>query len=212
MKVLFTIGFPLFALMLLFFGCNEKPKESPLDNGNITKPLSQNLTESNNSKEYTNISNSHLNKENTFNFKDQKKIAHILSVENNQLLFKDISQPIVVLNFFSTWSLPCQSEAPYLSDLQKKYSHDIFVMGIMIHPNKYLKDLEAFILKTQVDYFISSSDDNDRFVKQILKNMHMAETFSIPLTIIYYKGNYYRHYEGIVPIEMIEHDVKVLLQ
>ncbi|MCB4778893.1 MAG: hypothetical protein LGB53_04590, partial [Sulfurovum sp.] len=126
MKVLFTIGFPLFALMLLFFGCNEKPKESPLDNGNITKPLSQNLTESNNSKEYTNISNSHLNKENTFNFKDQKKIAHILSIENNQLLFKDISQPIVVLNFFSTWSLPCQSEAPYLSDLQKKYSHDIF--------------------------------------------------------------------------------------
>jgi thiol-disulfide isomerase/thioredoxin len=216
-KALSTIRPTLFVLtlLLLLAGCEEKPKESlPYEHSveNMPKaPSSQNLTETN---ESSTPSSSTLYPSGGVHFSlgDQKGVVHSVSIEHDQLFFKKISQPVVILNFFSTWSLPCQGEAPYLSKLQKKYPEDIFVMGILLHPDEHLQELETFVSQYQADYFISSSSENDRFVQKILKRLHIEEIMPVPLTVIYHGGHYYRHYEGAVPIEMIEHDIKALLE
>jgi len=207
-------------LLFLLTACNDKPKEKlPYEHSveNMPEPVSsESSTEKNNSSNETKESNhttQHYTKgENHFSLGNKEGIFHSVSIENDQLLFEKISQPIVVLNFFSTWSLPCQGEAPYLADLQKKYPKEVFVAGILIHPDDHLNELESFIQQYHADYFISSSSDNDRFTQKVLEELHMPEILPIPLTVIYHSGHYYRHYEGAVPIEMIEHDIKALLE
>ena len=222
MKALSTLPSILSAITLLFCctGCNDKPKETlpyehsvenipaatPSQNATQAHTGEKNISEENRS---TALSPVHGKQ---FSLGDQNGITHIVSVENDQLFFKDISQPVVILNFFSTWSLPCQGEAPYLADLQKKYPKELSLIGVLLHPDDNLQELEKFIKDYHASYFISSSSDNDRFAQKILERLHMPDILPIPLTVIYYKGHYYRHYEGAVPIEMIEHDIKVLLE
>jgi len=216
-KALPTIRLTLFVLtlLLLLVGCEEKPEESlPYEHSveNMPEaPSSQKLTEANESNT-TPPNTLYPSKGEHFSLGDQKGVVHTVSIEHDQLFFKEISQPVVILNFFSTWSLPCQGEAPYLSNLQKKYPKDIFVMGILLHPDDHLQELETFVSQYQADYFISSSSENDRFAQKILQRVHIEDILPIPLTVIYHGGHYYRHYEGAVPIEMIEHDIKALLQ
>jgi len=50
--------------------------------------------------------------------------------------------------------------------------------------------------------------ENDTFAVELLKELNIAERFQLPLTILYKNDKYYTHYEGAVPIEMIEHDLK----
>ncbi|MCF6206784.1 MAG: TlpA family protein disulfide reductase [Sulfurovum sp.] len=212
MKAHPTIWLILTVLISLFVstGCKEKPKEKLPYEHSVESipatPVSQNLTKANHTPTL------YPSGGKRFNLGDQKGIVHSVSVENDQLFFKDISQPVVILNFFSTWSLPCQAEAPYLVDLQKKYPKQIFVMGVLLHPDDHLQELEKFINENQIDYFISSSSENDRFTQKILEKLHMPDILPIPLTVIYHGGHYYRHYEGAVPIEMIEHDIKTILR
>jgi len=38
--------------------------------------------------------------------------------------------------------------------------------------------------------------------------LELPENFSIPLTVMYLNGEYFTHYEGSVPVEMIEYDIQ----
>ena len=200
-KAYFSTIFTFLAFTLLYTGCNKKQKQN----------TSSQYTEENR----THTKNTHTlypSKGEGFVLDDQKGEVHQIYIENNQLLFKDISQPVLLLHFFSPWSRPCQGEAPYLAQLQKKYADEVFVIGILVHPDKHLETLDNFIRKYDADYFITTGKENDRFIRQILSKLHLSNTIPIPLTIIYHGGHYYRHYEGAVPIEMIEHDIKTILK
>ena len=124
------------------------------------------------------------------------------------MAFHDINQAVVIVNFFSTWCSPCSGEIPYLSDLQKKYKKKLFVAGILINDKQDDNTLKEFISKHHADYFISNSKHNDAFADKVVKELQLPENFSIPLTVIYKEGNYYTHYEGAVPVEMIDHYIQ----
>jgi len=147
-----------------------------------------------------------------FTLTDLTEQRHYISVNGTQLLFKDISQPVVVLYFFAPWSVPCKSEVPYLSELQKKYSKDVFVMGILINPEKYVAQIGTFVQEQHANFYIAASQQNNRFTKEILSDLNLSENIPVPLTVIFHSGHYWRHYEGAIPIEMLEHDIKTLLQ
>ncbi len=136
---------------------------------------------------------------------------HHITVDGSDMLFQDISHPVVILYFFTPWSLPSQSETPYLSELQKKYHDNIFIMGILLNPQKYATEIGKFIQTYHADFYIADGKENNRFARTVLSSMHISDTVPVPLIVLYHGGHYDRHYEGAIPIEMLEHDIKTLL-
>lgn len=149
---------------------------------------------------------------NAFTLSDIQQNKHTVSMDDQKITFHDIDQSIVVINFFTTWYSPCRGEIPYLADLQKKYEKNVFVAGILINDTQDNDTLKQFISKYSANYFISNSKQNDAFASKIVKELQLPENFPIPLTVIYKDGDYFTHYEGAVPIEMIYHDIKQIIK
>lgn len=144
----------------------------------------------------------------TFILTDSKQKKYTIQVDNKHITSADIGEPVILINLFATWCPPCKGEIPYLSDLQKKYKNKLFVAGILVNDLQDNTALEKFIGKNHVNYYISNSSQNDAFAAKLVKTLQLPTNFSLPLTILYKKGNYYIHYEGAVPVEMIEHDLQ----
>ncbi len=147
-----------------------------------------------------------------FTLSDIQQNTYTVSIVDQKMTFQTIDQSIVILNFFSTWSAPSCGEIPYLSDLQKKYKKDLFIAGILV--NDVLQDnmLKEFISKHHANYFISNHKQNDALFSKVTKALHLPENVSLLLTVIYKNGDYYTHYEGAVPIEMIDHDIQQVIK
>jgi len=131
-----------------------------------------------------------------------------VNVLNEKVTFKENTKPIVLITFFTTWCIPCVAEFPYMNDLHKKYKNNVLFTGVLIHDEIKSSELQSFLAKQQIKYFISNSTHNNDFANLIAKTIHLDKNFSIPLTVIYVEGHYYTHYEGCVPIEMIEYDLQ----
>ena len=206
----------LLVTSLLFHGCEKKEKsENPFEKMTQTEQndsITRETLEQGKDRLEENTTTIYPATGKNFILTDLTEQRHYISVNGTQLLFKDISQPVVILYFFTPWSLPCRSEVPYLSELQKKYSKDIFVMGILINPEKYVEQIGTFVQEQHANFYIAASQQNNRFTREILSPLNLSENVPIPLTVIFHGGHYWRHYEGAIPIEMLEHDIKTLLQ
>jgi len=145
---------------------------------------------------------------NTFVLSYNNDSNYSIYINNKNIEIDNLDKEIVVLNFFSSWCKPCKGQIPYISDLKKKYDNKIFVAGILVNDDISKENLETFISKFGINYFISNSSVNDNFAKIIVKKLNIDENFPIPLTVLFKNGRYYSHYEGAVPIEMLNHDIK----
>ncbi|UPT78060.1 TlpA family protein disulfide reductase [Sulfurovum sp. XGS-02] len=143
-----------------------------------------------------------------FTLINSKVKSHKVAISGEKVIFQDTTQPIVLVNLFATWCPPCIGEIPYLNDLQKKYKEELFVAGILTHDTIMQDALESFMAKNQINYFISNGKENDAFADWLATTLHLPKNFPIPLTVIYLKGEYFTHYEGTVPVEMIEYDIQ----
>jgi len=184
----------LTAVLLCFTGCEDKKpdttvKKTTIEDFNKTK-------ETNESKKHT------------FSLRDLNGSNYSVSIENKHIKISTVNQKLILLNFFATWCPPCKGEIPYLADLQKKYKDRLFIAGILVNDSPDDKTLKAFTETYGINYFISNAKDNDAFVKLAVQKLQLDENFPIPLTILFKNGNYYAHYEGAVPVEMLEHDIK----
>ena len=148
----------------------------------------------------------------TFTLSNIQQNTHTVSIIDQKMTLQDIDQSIVILNFFNTWSAPSRGEIPYLADLQKKYKKNLFVTGILVNDTIEETALKAFTLKYHANYFISNHKQNDALFSTVIKALHLSKNVSLPLTVIYKDGDYYTHYEGAVPIEMIDHDIRQVIK
>jgi thiol-disulfide isomerase/thioredoxin len=140
---------------------------------------------------------------------------HTVSLTKHNLHIYNTEKPITIIHIFATWCVPCIGEIPYLNDLQTKYPDDLFITGVLVNDNIDPTQLDIFIAKNKINYFISQNDNNTFLVERIATMLALPLEFSIPLTLIFVEGNYFTHYEGSVPVEMIEYDLeqaKELLQ
>jgi len=144
----------------------------------------------------------------TFTLSSLSGEYYTVTVSNKKVTFKESHQGIILLSFFATWSLPCLPEIPYLNILQKQYSKDLFIAGILVHDKIKADDFKTFIKKHSIDYYLSNSPQNNKFASLVSKTLKLPKAFSIPLTVMYVGGEYFTHYEGIVPIEMIRYDIE----
>ena len=178
----------------------EKNKEDMLDN------ISHNITD-----ETTKVGIPAPESEKTtatFRLVNTKEVKHTVTLSGKKVVFHTSEKPIVLVNLFATWCPPCIGEIPYLNDLQKKYQNELFVTGILTHDTIDQPSLETFMAKNQVNYFISNGTENDAFSNLLASTLQLPENFSIPLIVMYVEGEYFTHYEGIVPVEMIEYDIQ----
>ncbi len=208
-----TALFPLIFLLLLLTGCNKKEKqENPfsytqeINDRNITEDQMKDVTKDQN----------RTDSQTNFLLSDTNGRQLTLSIDENHHLLIDtnISHSISIVNLFSPWSYPSKNQLPYLVDLQKKYPKDLQVIGIVLNPHDHAIDqINSLLRGTGGDLlFIATGKENNRFAKKVTKPLHLPDFIPVPLTIIYHNGIYFRHYEGAVPIEMIDHDIQTIMQ
>ncbi len=199
----------LLILLIVFIVREEKqPKSTPLPTENTTEVIAKKdktlqkgvLPQVKSSVPKTSSK--------VFTLINTKVQSHKVAISDQQVVFQDAKQPIVMVNLFATWCPPCIGEIPYLNDLQKKYKEELFVVGILTHDTITQDALGSFMAKNQINYFISNGTENDTFADHLATTLDLPKNFPIPLTVIYVKGEYFTHYEGAVPVEMIEYDIQ----
>lgn len=144
----------------------------------------------------------------TFMLLNTKSKSHKVTLSKDQVIFQHNKKSIVLINLFATWCPPCIGELSYLNTLQKKYSKDLLLVGVLMHDHIDIPSLESFIAKHEIKYFISNSPHNNALGGRLATTLDLPQNFSIPLMVMYVDGKYFTHYEGAVPVEMIEYDLK----
>lgn len=201
------------SLLLYLTGCEDKKsdlpqkevkKETGIKSGKSKslKQIDKNTTDHNTAEEETE------EQIYTFTLSDLNDVNHTVTIDNKDIKISNVSERLIVLNFFATWCPPCQGQLPYLTDLKKKYEGKLFLCGILVNDKPDRETLQKFLKAYDVDYFISIGKENDTLAELAIKKLHLPEDLPIPITVLFKEGHYYSHYEGAVPIEMLEHDIK----
>lgn len=154
-----------------------------------------------------------ISEEYSFNFEDLQKQGSLVHVKNDIYNFTNIQQPIVMISLFSTWCPPCRGQIPHLSNLQKNFKEHLFILSALVHDDISDEKLNKFIIAEEAHFFVSSNqEENLKFSNMIAPKLRLPQNFSLPLMILFVNGKYFTHYEGSMPEEMIESDIKQLLE
>lgn len=105
---------------------------------------------------------------------------NLTTSKNTTIELKKDPTPIIVLNFWASWCIPCLKEFPSLVQFQEKYKGKVKVIGI----NGDTENPAELIRKTEVKYklnFESVEDPYERVAEQF-----MIRTY--PVSIIFHNG------------------------
>ena len=129
-----------------------------------------------------------------------------LKATENGINFEGLENKIVLLDFFATWCPPCRAEMPHLVNLQNKYQGKIQILSVLMEEDKDNMEVINFAKEHQLNFPILNSKENF-YLSQALGGIR-----SLPTLVMYDKnGNYFTHYVGAAPEEMIESDIKKAL-
>ena len=214
MKNYFYLILPLFLLLLT--ACNNEESIERTESNSSSNKVE--IPPSNKHKTQTSIKKVASKKEVApkeykFIFKDLEHHATTLKIKNDIYHFSNIKQPIVMVSFFSTWCPPCRGQIPHLSNLQKKFKNNLFILSALVHDDCSNEKLKKFIIAQKVMFFVSNNQkENLDFAKMITPKLGLTKDFPLPLMILFVNGKYFTHYEGIMPEEMIESDIQQVLK
>ena len=216
-------------LLISLTGCEDKkPDETPIPIENTTEFFSQPQDNSSSENRFKINRQTKSHEDNTspttpstpvepheiitgtdtFMLLNTKSKSHKVTLNDDQIIFHRNSKPIVLVNLFATWCPPCIGSLAYMNTLQRKYKNDLFLLGVLTHDYIDIPSLESFIATHEINYFISNSPHNNAFSGLLARTLGLPQDFSIPLTVMYVDGKYFTHYEGSVPVEMIEYDIQ----
>ena len=199
-------------LAILFIGstgCEDKKQnDGAIPVENTTQVLQQSNTDTKNYSVFK-IKKTHSiqNFNGSFILSNQAGEKYTATVHNQKMKLSNIQQSIVLIHIFATWCTPCIGEITYLNDLQNKYNDELFIASVLAYDAIELKHLNDFIDKYHINYYLSSGVQNDAFTDLLTATLSLPQNFSMPLSIMYVNNQYFTHYEGLVPIEMIEYDI-----
>ena len=205
-------------LLLLFTACEgEQETNEPIGKTNSNPKINnQKVTDKNctvSKVTLTKTPKKIIPKEYKFLFEDLEQHISKLVVKNDIYNFTNIKQPIVMINLFSTWCPPCRGQIPHLSSLQKKFKKNLFILSALVYDDDSNEELKKFIIAQKVKFYISKTQkENLKFAHMITPKLGLKKDFPLPLMILFVNGKYFTHYEGIMPEEMIESDIKLLLE
>ena len=73
----------------------------------------------------------------------------LTSLGGEQLSLGDWQQPVLVVNFWAPWCVPCRREIPTLVSLQEEYNTQIQVLGLAIDG---IDNIREFAKETPMNY------------------------------------------------------------
>lgn len=75
----------------------------------------------------------------------------VMTMEGNKISKNDFNGKILVLDFWSSWCVPCQKEGPILSKISKEWEkRNVQFIGVSVWDSK--ENVEDFIQKNQIGY------------------------------------------------------------
>jgi len=95
-------------------------------------------------------------------------------------VLKDIKTPIVLVNFWASWCVPCLKEFPSLVKFKEKYKGQVTVIGI----NGDEDEADIAVKKMEAKYKLNFESVLDP--ASVVSNKFMINTY--PVSILYYKG------------------------
>jgi thioredoxin-like negative regulator of GroEL len=83
----------------------------------------------------------------------------------------------------------------------------------LVHDDIKDSELKKLIVSEKAQFFVSINQvENEKFEKMIIKKLGITDKLKLPLMVLFSNGKYFTHYEGNMPEEMIESDIKLLLE
>ena len=180
-----TLAFLSILSILFFTGCDSKDK-----NEEITETKVQ-----------------QVEKTTEFQLKTTDNKIIDIKLENDKIIVKNYPNKIVLLNFFATWCPPCKAEVPNLIKLQNDYKNDFVVVSVLLEEMKTNEEILAFIKEYNINYTVINSPESFDLVK------NLGGIKSIPTMYLLDKNSkIFQKYVGLVPNEMMEIDIKKVLE
>lgn len=171
---------------------------------------------------------------NDFEFKEFEEGEQITlqSVMDKQLVLVRQNGGFVILNdekkalmvdIFGTFCAPCKEEAPHLTQLWRKNADKFTLIGLTHFESVSDDEVRNFANNYGAFYFISNQKQNERLVKQILKDINYQNMEQLPFKVMlkngvyqsvqdfWSKGKKVNFYLGKVPTSLMEEDLKGIL-
>ncbi len=104
----------------------------------------------------------------------------ITTTKSSTIELKNEKSPIIILNFWASWCIPCLKEFPGLVKFQDKYQQKVKVIGI----NGDEENPEKNIDKIEKKYSLNFESVADPF--SAVGNKFMISTY--PVSIVFHKG------------------------
>lgn len=125
----------------------------------------------------------------------------------NGIAFEKYKDKVVLLDFFATWCPPCIAEIPHLSAIQTSFNDKVQIIGILMEESKSNSEIEAFKASHKMNFPVTNSADNFALADAL------GGIRSLPTMVMYDKnGEYFTHYIGAAPQEMIEADIRKAME
>lgn len=104
----------------------------------------------------------------------------LTTTKNTTLELKNAKEPIVLLNFWASWCVPCLKEFPSLVAFQEKYKDSVKVVGINGDTDEPLENIK----KTEGKYKLNFESVMDADEK--ISEKFMIRTY--PVSIVFHRG------------------------
>lgn len=139
---------------------------------------------------------------------DNKKVT--LKVSENVISINEdtYKNKVILLNFFATWCPPCRAEIPHLINLKTKYADQFEVIAVMLDDGLAMEEKKSFVENFKINYTVSVTQETNHALANLIGNVR-----SIPYMMLFSKdGKFVLDYKGAIPEEMIESDMKKLME
>ena len=142
-----------------------------------------------------------------FNIFGQDNNIPAVKIDELKTIYSKPNDTTYIINFFATWCPPCKAEIPNLIKLQEDYKNDIIVLSVLLEEMKTNEEILAFIKEYKINYAVINGPEGFDLAK------NLGGIKSIPtMYLINKESTIFQKYVGIVPNEMMEIDIKKVLE
>lgn len=119
------------------------------------------------------------------NYQQYEKLYSSLemeTLEHKKIKLSDLPSPVVIVNFWASWCIPCLEEIPSLIKLSEKLKNELAVVAINTDEDDQLKNIAKIQKKLNIPKSFIIVPDN---------KFKIADAFkfsAIPVTVIFKKG------------------------
>ena len=147
----------------------------------------------------------------------------VLVRQNGGFVILNDEKKVLMVDIFGTFCAPCKEEAPHLTQLWRKNADKFTLIGLTHFESVSDDEVRNFANNYGAFYFISNQKQNERLVKQILKDINYQNMEQLPFKVVlkngvyqsvqdfWSKGKKVNFYLGKVPTSLMEEDLREIL-